>query len=86
MRFAEWMLIGPDRGNQDDLFRILDAALNLLAQDERALIEARYFSSKSLEEMARAENTTIRAIEGRLARARDRLRQTIASMLRSSAV
>jgi RNA polymerase sigma factor (sigma-70 family) len=83
-RFADWIRIGAGRGNQDDLLNTLDGALALLDPDERTLIEARYFSRKPLEEIAREANTTVRAIEGRLARVRDRLRQTIATALRKA--
>jgi RNA polymerase sigma factor (sigma-70 family) len=86
LRFSDWIRIGVDRGNQDDLLNTLDGALELLEHDERKLIEARYFYRKPLEEMARDENTTVRAIVGRLARVRDRLRQTIAAALRKSTI
>jgi len=86
-RFADWLHFGFGRlsepPEENDLFAALDRALATLDDDERLLLEARYFRRVSLEQIARETGASIRAIEGRLARIRDRLRHTIATSLRS---
>ncbi|MFN0126203.1 MAG: sigma factor-like helix-turn-helix DNA-binding protein [Verrucomicrobiales bacterium] len=59
-------------------------ALNHLTPDERALIEGRYFTGKSLEAIGARHALSARAVEGRLARLRARLRELIAEELLSS--
>jgi RNA polymerase sigma factor (sigma-70 family) len=88
-RFAEgWSQ--PDAGQHenedaaDELIRALEAALLKLSDDERALIEHRYFSAEPLEVTAARLSVSARAVEGRLARVRQRLRELIAAQLRSS--
>jgi RNA polymerase sigma-70 factor (ECF subfamily) len=85
-RFTEWLHSGfgrsPEPAGESDLLAALDRALAALDDDERFLLEARYFRRVGLEEIARESGTTIRAIEGRLARLRERLRQTLAAAVR----
>ena len=59
----------------------LEAALTQLDPASRALIEARYFQRVSLAEVADTEHTSVRAIEGRLARVREKLRSSILQTL-----
>lgn len=86
-RFSEWWS-QPDAGQHenaaDELIRALEAALLKLSEDERSLIESRYFSAEPLEVTATRLSVSVRAIEGRLARVRQRLREWIATQLRSS--
>ena len=85
-RFAEWWqpsaitVVEPN----DRLPAALESALSKLEPDERALIEGRYFTSESLETIAGLHALTVRAVEGRLARLRTRLRELIAKELQST--
>jgi RNA polymerase sigma factor (sigma-70 family) len=82
-RFGEWL--GGEQANVSDeaeLLRALDAALAQLTTEERDLINARYFEPVPLEQTAARLNTTARAVEGRLARLRQRLRDLIATELK----
>ena len=85
-RFAEFLRIrrgaGTEGVGESSLMVALDRALDALHEDERQLIEARYFQRASLEKIAQATGATVRAVEGRLARVRERLRQAIAKALR----
>jgi RNA polymerase sigma-70 factor (ECF subfamily) len=85
-RFTEWLQSGfgrsPENAQESDLLAALDRAVASLDDDERLLIEARYFRRVSLEEIARETGTTARAIEGRLARLRERLRHTLVTTTR----
>jgi RNA polymerase sigma factor (sigma-70 family) len=55
----------------------LERALTELDGDSRALIEARYFGRRPLADIAAEHSSTDRAIEGRLARIREKLRRSI---------
>ena len=85
-RFTGWLRFGIDRPREStaesQLFDALDQAVAGLDQAEQFLLEARYSRRQSLEEIARQSGGTVRAIEGRLARIRHRLRQAIAIALR----
>jgi len=59
----------------------LEAALQKLAPEERSLIEGRYFAGESLETIGARHALSVRAVEGRLARLRTRLRELIAQEL-----
>lgn len=79
-RFAEWFQ--PARTVPgDDVSAALDAALACLTPEETALITARYFAHDSLDTIAARSSVTARAVEGRLARLRERLRKLIAQQL-----
>ena len=82
-RFAEWWQpSGAAALETDDrLPAALESALGKLEPGERALIEGRYFTNDSLETIATHHALTIRAVEGRLARLRTRLRELIAKEL-----
>lgn len=85
-RFADWLALRrcddpPDADGALDT--ALDSALARLSDDERALIHARYFQHLSLEKIGAQFSISSRAIEGRLARLRERLRQGIAAKLLS---
>lgn len=87
-RFAEWWSrpAYSAEANEDAgeaLIEALEAALKHLKPEEEALLEARYFASESLETIAARHSLTVRAVEGRLARLRKRLRQRIARELES---
>ncbi len=79
-RFAAWFR--PSSPPEDDgLLAALDAALAKLEPDERALVEARYFRRDSLEATGAQLGCSARAVEGRLARLREKLRRLIAEAL-----
>lgn len=59
----------------------LENALTELDAASRALVEARYFQRRPLADVAADQSTTDRAIEGRLARIREKLRQSILQQL-----
>jgi RNA polymerase sigma factor (sigma-70 family) len=86
-RFARWVIQPVNRsGDKSDadegLLAALDAALFFLSDDERALVEGRYFRGETLEAIAAEHQISARAVEGRLARLRKRLRELIAEQLR----
>ncbi len=85
-RFAEWWQPSASAVVEanDHLPAALESALGKLETDERALIEGRYFTSESLEAIAARHALTVRAVEGRLARLRARLRELIAKELHST--
>lgn len=59
----------------------LEQSLTELEPAARALVNSRYFRRTPLAEIAAAENTTERAIEGRLARVREKLRRSVLQIL-----
>lgn len=88
-RFSEWLRGQPETFADNSaeaeiqLLAALDAALAQLTAEERDLIADRYFHRVPLEQTAARLNTTARAIEGRLARTRQHLRDLIATELRA---
>jgi RNA polymerase sigma factor (sigma-70 family) len=86
-RFAQWVIQPVHRGgNKSDadegLLSALDAALLFLSEDEHALVEGRYFRAETLEVIASQHQISVRAVEGRLARLRKRLRELITEQLK----
>lgn len=63
------------------LLHALDAALEQLDEPERKLLEARYVRRQSLSKIASEQDSTSRAIEGRLRRLRRKLRNRLSSAL-----
>ncbi len=66
------------------LLNALEVALGRLSVEERSLIEGRYFSGESLVQIGGRCGLSERAVEGRLARLRQRLRDGIAEELKKS--
>ena len=87
-RFAEWLRFRePARTDPPDevsLLAALDQALAAISDEDRSLIDARYFQRLPLETIGLHLGVSARAIEGRLARIRARLRESIASALQHS--
>lgn len=86
-RFMDWWEqrgSGPamEADAETALFAALERALEQLNAEEKGLIEGRYFSGDSLVEMGRRCGLSDRAVEGRLARLRQRLRDGIADELK----
>jgi RNA polymerase sigma factor (sigma-70 family) len=84
VRFAAWWrpAVAENDAESDQLMSALECALGNLGSFERDIIEARYFSSEPLESVAARHALTIRAVEGRLARVRDRLRHLVAEEMK----
>jgi RNA polymerase sigma factor (sigma-70 family) len=86
-RFAEWWSHPSETARDeqaDSLLAALDAAMLKLTEGERALIAGRYFAGESLDAMGVRHALSARAIEGRLARVRQRLRELIAQQLQTT--
>ena len=79
---AAEMPMAPSDESDAPMFDALDRCLAGLSEDERALIEAFYFKGGSHQSLARQENTTPKAVEGKLARVRQKLRAAIFRQLR----
>jgi RNA polymerase sigma-70 factor (ECF subfamily) len=85
-RFAQWLQLQKARApalawDESLLDAALDRALASLTAEEQMLIEARYVSQWSLAQTASYLGASARAIEGRLARIRAKLRRAIAGEL-----
>jgi RNA polymerase sigma factor (sigma-70 family) len=83
-RFKRWWS-PPTESTTDDiasLMNAMEAALAQLTAEENLLIEGRYFAGESLEAIGARLSISSRAVEGRLARLRLRLREEIAHQLR----
>jgi RNA polymerase sigma-70 factor, ECF subfamily len=84
-RFGEWLRCRLSRDSDEDpVTEALDAALQQLDSENRALIEARYFERVPLEQIGARLGVSTRAIEGRLARLRAHLKQRILNTTRES--
>lgn len=84
-RFKDWWSSPYDFPAADDISSLMSAmesSLALLTAEENLLIEGRYFSGETLEEIGARLSISSRAVEGRLARLRQRLREEIAQQLR----
>ncbi len=79
---ARWRppIIEPDADGR--LLAALEVALSKLPELDRALIESRYFISESLDVIGERHTLSARAVEGRLARLRARLREQIVEELK----
>ena len=84
-KFASLFAGPPETPEDAELLwhQALDSALESLDAGARLLIEARYFQHRPLAEVAMEQGTTDRAIESRLARIREKLRQSILQQLAS---
>ena len=88
-RFGDWLRGSVDGSRDfecaeedgDALFLALEIALSHLEREERFLVDARYFQALALEDIARKIGVSARAVEGRLARLRKRLRTYISAEL-----
>ncbi len=84
-RFLDWC----GRNSEEDtdaemtLLAALESALDRLSAEERTLIEGRYFNGETLVQMGERCGLSERAVEGRLARLRQRLREMIAEELKN---
>lgn len=72
----------PDRA-EGRLSTLLERQLALLPADERKLIEQKYFERRSVREIAAAMETTEKAVESRLSRIRQKLKDAALLELRN---
>lgn len=91
VRFWEWFASPteskPEVDDADELLsHALDKVLTNLGKNERRLIEKRYFAEASLDDIASECSLTVRAVEGRLARLRVRLRRALADELKKTQI
>lgn len=64
---------------------IVGWGLAQLSRSHAELLEAFYFDGETVEEIARRRSMSARAVEGRLRRAREKLKKTLAHVVRRSA-
>jgi RNA polymerase sigma-70 factor, ECF subfamily len=73
----------PDDGEPDaQLLALLDRGLEALPEDERELVQQKYFARHSVREIAAQLQTSEKAIESRLVRIRRKLKQAVMDELR----
>jgi RNA polymerase sigma-70 factor (ECF subfamily) len=83
-RHAEMENAFGSNGAADDKLRaLLDKNLSSLPPDERNLISQKYFMDQSVREIAGAQQTTEKAVESKLSRARQRLKNAIFDELKN---
>ena len=82
-RFKTWWSPSGDASANDSagLLNALEISLATLSCEEQLMIEGRYFAGESLEAIGARLAISTRAVEGRLARLRQRLREEIAQQL-----
>jgi RNA polymerase sigma-70 factor (ECF subfamily) len=66
---------GPSTGPEDSLASALVESFGELASDERLLIQGKYMDGASVKELAVQSGLTVKAVESRLLRLRQQLRQ-----------
>lgn len=88
-RFADWLgarRSQPQGNPEAALVVALEAAVENLPPEERSLLDARYGDGDSLAEIGDRYGLSARAVEGRMARLRERLRRDIATQMKASEV
>jgi RNA polymerase sigma factor (sigma-70 family) len=76
-RFRDAPASEESNAEGDPLSDRLDEALSRLSDPDRVLLEQKYFEAATVRDLAAAANTSEKAIESRLARARNRLRSIL---------
>ena len=66
---------------QSDPLAVLDECLATLSDDDRRLLEEKYFDRRPVRELAAGRELTEKALESRLTRARERLREALTRRL-----
>jgi RNA polymerase sigma-70 factor (ECF subfamily) len=88
-RFAQHAMVDREASRHDDpekgLEPILERSMGCLPVEERTLIELKYFRHCSVRDIAEQHQTTEKAIESRLARARQKLRHLLLTELEHEA-
>lgn len=70
---------------ETDLGKLVQRSLEELPDDERDLLERKYFEGESVRELARSLQASEKAIESRLSRARQKLKESITRQLKYGA-
>lgn len=74
---------GEGEGNGDgDPLAVLEECLASLAEEDRVLLEEKYFARQPVRELAEGRGLSEKALESRLTRARDRLREALNRRIR----
>lgn len=85
-RFTLHREVVPPKPTTNDaearLSELLERGLALLGEEERDLIERKYFADESLREIAAAVQSSEKAVESRLARIRRKLKEVLLSELK----
>jgi len=75
---------GPEHERGDERLRgLLERHIAALAQDERQLVEEKYFARRSVRDIAAELQTTEKTIESRLTRIRQKLKTTVLAELKN---
>ncbi len=84
LRRHRWNALTEDAisDEEEQLRDVLDAALTQLDPDDRALLEAKYFSGVQVRDIAEKLSLSSKAVESRLTRARATLRRQLLAALR----
>jgi RNA polymerase sigma-70 factor (ECF subfamily) len=86
-RFARQQEPGPsamDNGEADERLRaLLESKLTALPVDERQLVEQKYILRQSVREIANGRQTTEKAVESRLSRVRQKLKDAVLAELKN---
>ena len=76
--------VNPDNERGDERLRhLLERHIAALADDERQLVEAKYFARRSVRDIAAELQTTEKTIESRLTRVRQKLKNTVLAELKN---
>ncbi len=86
-RFTRQQETGPatmDNGEADERLRaLLESQLTALPADERQLVEQKYLLHQSVREIADGQQTTEKAVESRLSRVRQKLKNAVLAELKN---
>jgi RNA polymerase sigma-70 factor (ECF subfamily) len=86
-RFTRQQEPGPtamDNGEADERLRaLLESKLTTLPVDERQLVEQKYTLRQSVREIANGQQTTEKAVESRLSRVRQKLKDAVLAELKN---
>jgi len=74
--------VSEDTDAEAQLSTLLDRALEGLPEEERALMEQKYFARESVRDIAARLQTSEKAVESRLVRVRHKLKQAVLDELR----
>ena len=84
-RFVRWQQVVNDSVDCEadaHLLALLEQSMSGLTTEERVLMERKYFEEESVRDIAASLNTTEKAVESRLVRARRRLKDLILTRLK----
>jgi RNA polymerase sigma-70 factor (ECF subfamily) len=73
----------PDERGEERLRQLLERHIAALSDDERQLVEAKYFARRSVRDIAAELQTTEKTIESRLTRIRQKLKATVLAELKN---